>query len=410
MKRGIAFLGLVLCLFVMNSCVGVGAVVTIAAFGVEAYEEARIHRPDLKLAPISDHLRWPNIEFFSEQSSDQNNTKTDQNGTKTATSSTSSKFGFDCSKMEGKKNQSKCFHDFSKALAREENKYNKQKDIVAVREKKTSAKTQKVAKALKRLSSKVVKNSSQGNTTKTKKSAIAEGIPASHIENWARAWEKQDVASYIAFYSKEFKGFKNHRGAWEASRQNALKKNKNISIKLSNIQIHQKGKEKIEVNFIQKYQSDGYADTGIKELLLEKRKAGWKIVKETWMPTTAPIKNKHSASRTEQINAKLASWLKAWEDQDVNAYLSFYSDKFKAPKGSRTKSKWRNSRYRALKANKNISIQVSNLQISSSKKTIELNFIQEFNSDKYSSVGIKELVWEKTGSDWKILKETWISS
>ena len=128
------------------------------------------------------------------------------------------------------------------------------------------------------------------------------------------------------------------------------------------------------------------------------------------MPAATPIKNKHSASRTEQINAKLASWLKAWEDQDVNTYLSFYSDKFKAPKGSRTKSKWRNSRYRALKANKNISIQVSNLQISSSKKTIELNFIQEFNSDKYSSVGIKELVWTKTGSGWKILKETWMSS
>ena len=394
MKRGIAFLGLALCLFVMNSCAGFGALVTVTAFGVEAYEEARIHRPDLKLAPISDHLRWPNIEFFSEQSSDQSNTKTDQNGTKTATSSASSTFGFDCSKMEGKKNRSKCFHDFSKALAQEENKYNKQKDIVAVREKKTPAKTQKVAKALK------------GNTTKTKKLAMAAGIPASHIENWARAWEKQDVASYIAFYSKEFKGFKNHRGAWEASRQNALKKNKNISIKLSNIQIHQKEKEKIEVNFIQKYQSDGYADTGIKELLLEKRKAGWKIVKETWMPAAASTKNKHSASRTEQINAKLASWLKAWENQDVNTYLSFYSDKFKAPKGSRTKSKWRNSRYRALKANKNISIQVSNLRISSSKKTIELNFIQEFNSDKFSSVGIKELVWINDGSDWKILKET----
>ena len=133
MKRGIAFLGLALCLFVMNSCAGVGAIVAVAAFGVEAYEEARIHRPDLKLEPISNHLRWPNIELFSEQSSDQNNTKT-------ATSSASSTFGFDCSKMESKKNQSICFHDFSKALAWEENKYNKQKDIVAVEEKKKLAK------------------------------------------------------------------------------------------------------------------------------------------------------------------------------------------------------------------------------------------------------------------------------
>ena len=169
MKRGIAFLGLALCLLVMSSCTGFGVVVTIAAFGVEAYEEARIHRPDLKLAPISDHLRWPNIEFFSEQSSDQNNTKTDQNGTKTATSSASSTFGFDCSKMESKKNQSKCFHDFSRALAQEENKYNRQKDIVAVKEKTKLAKNQKIAKASKTLSSKAIKNQSPGNTSITKK-------------------------------------------------------------------------------------------------------------------------------------------------------------------------------------------------------------------------------------------------
>ena len=63
-----------------------------------------------------------------------------------------------------------------------------------------------------------------------------------------------------------------------------------------------------------------------------------------------------------------------------------------------------------FRSNKNISIQVSNLQIAQSEKTIELNFRQEFNSKKYSDVGIKELVWTKTGNDWKILKETWIPS
>ena len=233
MKRGIAFLGLAICLFVMNSCGGLAVVAGVTAFGVEAYEEARIHRPDLKLAPISDHLRWPNIEFFSEQSSDQNNTKTDQNGTETATSSASSTFGFDCSKMEGKKNQSKCFHDFSKNLAQEENKYNKQKDIAAVRGKKKLAKTQKVAKAPKTLSLKPVKSLSQENTPKTKKPTTSENLPHSYIENWASAWEKQDVASYLSFYSKEFKGFKNHRGAWEASRHRALTTSKNISIQIS---------------------------------------------------------------------------------------------------------------------------------------------------------------------------------
>ena len=49
-------------------------------------------------------------------------------------------------------------------------------------------------------------------------------------------------------------------------------------------------------------------------------------------------------------------------------------------------------------------------EIAQNKNIIELNFIQKFNSDKYSDTGIKELLWIKGGGDWKILKETWISS
>ena len=164
----------------------------------------------------------------------------------------------------------------------------------------------------------------------------------------------------------------------------------------------------MEVNFTQEYKSDAYTDTGIKELLVEKKATDWKIINETWMPADALANDKGSTDRSKQVTDKLAGWLRAWEHQDVNTYLSFYSNKFKTPKGSR--AKWRNTRYRALKANKNLSIQVSNIQTSQNKNIIELNFIQKFNSDKYSDVGIKELIWIDDGSDWKILKETWMPS
>ena len=180
---------------------------------------------------------------------------------------------------------------------------------------------------------------------------------------------------------------------------------------MSNIQTSEKGKNRVKVNFTQEYKSDGYTDTGIKELLLEKKGTNWKIINETWMPTNALANDKSSTDRSKQVANKLAGWLKAWEQQNVNTYLSFYSNKFKTPKGSH--AKWRNTRHRALKANKNLSIQVSNIQTSQTsqnKNIIEINFIQRFNSKKYSDIGIKELVWINDGSDWKILKETWIRS
>lgn len=407
MRRVFYFSGMLLCLFFMSSCAGVGALVSITAFGVEGYEEARVHRPDLKLEPMSDHLnpiRLPNTLFLSKKSSDQNDTKTETNNA-------SSTFGFECSKLGDEKKQSKCFNDFSKALAQREDELNKQKENLSARIKENLTTLQKVAKILKVLPAKAVKKLSfpQNNgIKKEKKPTTPPSLVASFIQSWARAWEKKDILTYISFYSKEYKGTQNHRGAWEASRQRAFKNNKNISIKLSNIQTYQKGKNRVEVNFTQKYKSDGHTDTGIKELLVEKKATDWKIINETWMPADALANDKSSTDRLKQVTDKLSGWLKAWEHQDVNTYLSFYSNQFKTPKGSR--AKWRNTRHRALKANKNLSIQVSNIQTSQNKNIIELNFIQRFNSKKYSDVGIKELVWIKTGGDWKILKETWMPS
>ena len=390
----------------MSSCAGVGALVTITAFGVEGYEEARIHRPDLKLKPIQSHIEsvqnyirlpnLPSLKLFSNQPSEENNAKT-------SASNALAEFGFDCSSLDDAKKQSKCFDDFSKALAKREDQSLKPKYVVAQKvvtqkkEKKLTA-LQKVTKTLKEAPAKVAK----------KLSSTTETLPKTYIQSWASAWENKDISTYISFYSKEYKGTQNHRGAWEASRQRAFKNNKNISIKLSNIQTYQKGKNRVEVFFTQEYKSDGYTDTGIKELLVEKKGTNWKIINETWMPADALANDKSSTDRSKQVTDKLAGWLKAWEHQDVNTYLSFYSNKFKTPKGSR--AKWRNTRHRALKANKNLSIQVSNIQTSQNKNIIELNFIQRFNSKKYSDVGIKELVWIKTGGDWKILKETWMPS
>jgi len=406
MRRMFFLAGMLICLLLLSSCAGVGALVTITAFGVEGYEEARAHRPDLKLEPLSNYL--PDLKFSSNESPSRKDTKT-------RTSSAPAEFGFDCSRLKDAKKQSKCFDDFSKALAQREDQPLKPKDVVALKKKEklttkpkgnsTTKKVKdklatlkKVTKAPQKVFAKVAKKLSP--TTKT--------IPTSFIQNWARAWEKKNISAYISFYSKEYKGTQNHRGAWEASRQRALKKNKNISIKLRNIQIYERGKKRVEANFTQEYKSDGYTDTGIKELLLEKKGADWRIIKETWMPAGATVKKNKATDRTHEIKDRLATWLSAWENKDVNTYISLYSNNYKASKNKRTK--WRNSRLRALKANKNLSIQTSNLQIAQNKNIIELNFIQKFNSDKYSDVGIKELVWINDGSDWKILKETWIPS
>jgi len=105
------------------------------------------------------------------------------------------------------------------------------------------------------------------------------------------------------------------------------------------------------------------------------------------------------------VHKHLEKWANAWEKQNIELYLSFYS---KAFKGSEEEyESWKISRQAALKKHTNMSIQLQNIQTSQSKNTVENNFIQTFKSDGYSDTGIKELVWVKNGSDWRIIKETW---
>ena len=106
------------------------------------------------------------------------------------------------------------------------------------------------------------------------------------------------------------------------------------------------------------------------------------------------------------VSKHLDKWARAWEKQDIELYLSFYSKEFK---GSKERHKdWRISRQAALKKHTSISIQLQNIQISQSKDTVEINFTQTFKSDGYLDIGVKELVWAKNGSAWRIIKETWI--
>jgi hypothetical protein len=105
------------------------------------------------------------------------------------------------------------------------------------------------------------------------------------------------------------------------------------------------------------------------------------------------------------VVSQLLIWLKAWEARKVNAYLSFYSPKFKDPKKSR--KEWARQRRSALKGNSRISIEISDIQIKQNDETVEMSFIQNFKSDKVSDVGKKELVWINEGNSWKIIQEVW---
>ena len=332
-------------------------------------------------------------------------------------------FGFDCTKGETDKNRTECFDQFTKWLSEKEDNseinhddfIKRSGDTSTLRDEQVPQKIEKtkdthgtvvaprggrtVLSKSKTPPQKVASNRS--NTNKSKK------FVSSKIAGWASAWEKQDPTLYMSFYSNNFVGDNRSRTEWEAHRLRALKNNSNISIQISNMQIHP-GEKIVETNFTQHYKSDSFSDIGIKKLVWQKYDSDWKIIRETWMPKESILKVPYQDRSMDLVSSQLLNWLKAWGSQDIKLYVSFYSKDFIGTKKSRLH--WELNRHLALKANSNISIQISNMQVRQSKKIIAVHFTQHFKSDVFSDVGKKELVWKRTENNWKIFKETWIPS
>ena len=150
--------------------------------------------------------------------------------------------------------------------------------------------------------------------------------------------------------------------------------------------------------------SETIAKDKIKKNYILKKNSAFNLTKKSQI-----AKNRNSSeviTSKDLVSKHLNKWVRAWEKKDIELYLSFYSKEFKGLK--KRHGDWRISRQATLKKHTNISIQLKDIQISQSKDTVDIHFTQTFKSDGYSDIGVKELVWAKNGSDWRIIKETWI--
>ena len=101
------------------------------------------------------------------------------------------------------------------------------------------------------------------------------------------------------------------------------------------------------------------------------------------------------------------SWAAAWEQQDIELYLSHYSRDFSTP-GGISITAWEKDRHKRLGRPKFIRIGILDMQKQKlNDSRAQVTFIQEFQTDTYSDQGLKtlELIWENGG--WLIINEIW---
>ncbi len=129
-------------------------------------------------------------------------------------------------------------------------------------------------------------------------------------------------------------------------------------------------------------------------------------------PKKDPSSSKSSSSETREADIPKESaasfvgrWSKAWQSKDIDAYMAFYSKKFRS--GAMDWNGWR--AYKAATFKKARSIEVSTEALESKKlgSKLRVSFLQHYRADHHQDKGVKELELVNEDGQWKIIAETW---
>lgn len=100
------------------------------------------------------------------------------------------------------------------------------------------------------------------------------------VRQWARAWSDKDVATYLSYYSDNFKPLNGaSKAAWAKYRAEKLQAPSFINVAVTDLNITRTSRG-LRASFAQNYQSDTYEDNVLKSLELVNTAQGWKIQSE----------------------------------------------------------------------------------------------------------------------------------
>ena len=159
-------------------------------------------------------------------------------------------------------------------------------------------------------------------------------------------------------------------------------------------------------------------------VFLDSALAGWRniylnsyedsgaVLASLWMPRG---RSEFSAARElpgqkseEVLMSFLQGWVKAWESQDVNQYMRYYSRNFRAY--GMDYGQWKAYKRKLARKYKAIDVQISAIKIKFAGSRAIISFRQQYYSDKFQDDGTKvvKLKYERGG--WKIWREDWSPS
>lgn len=99
------------------------------------------------------------------------------------------------------------------------------------------------------------------------------------------------------------------------------------------------------------------------------------------------------------------SWASAWSSQDVEKYMEFYGDNFQ-PAGGESLPQWRTTRRQRLTTPEFIRIEILSVETRFiNAQRAQATIAQRYESNTYQGTALKDLLLERQGNQWKIVRE-----
>lgn len=112
-----------------------------------------------------------------------------------------------------------------------------------------------------------------------------------------------------------------------------------------------------------------------------------------------------SATVKTEIIAFLKKWENAWEQKELETYMTCYASTFSF-KGQ-DREAWEKHRKDLNEKTPFIELELSNRRIFPEGEKARVTFVQNYHSANYSDYGIKQLELMRENNEWKIRRETW---
>lgn len=237
------------------------------------------------------------------------------------------------------------------------------------------------------------------------------------LQKWGASIESGDYHRYLSFYDAEFLPDMTWWEEWRELRNKYADNGVRLGISLDRTGIYRHGGVYVIVFDMGLSLQGKSKGLGRRKLFVKAHGDQYNIIGDLYQTyengfedSPAPLL---AASRKlmdqtiyrQQAVDLVKEWLTAWSDKKMEAYASFYSDRFFSD--GMNKTQWVARKRGLARQYRYINVTGRDFQVKRTDERITVRFFQTYESSGYVAEGFKKLTLVKEDQSWKIYRESW---